>query len=207
MDIDIQSRSIVQAGLAFDTIYNRSGKTVTTARDLTFSGIQRLCSAKGFKNGKDGFVDDIFVTGEETFSGGSAFALDIKNSEVWAVPALGRAGFESFTSVGLGDSQKVSLLIGDDCDGAGLLLYIGEKMGTDFLSRNRLKHGKLYAWKPDQSGIRSPNDWTGTGNTLQGQFIEIEYFRPDLKGNGDELGYAQQGKQDALVAAAGAFKF
>jgi hypothetical protein len=39
--------------------------------------------------------------------------------------------------------------------------------------------------------------------------VEIDYYRPDLKGNGEynELGYAIQSKQDALLVAAGAFKF
>jgi hypothetical protein len=210
MDIDVRSRKLLRAGLAYDTIYSRAGKAVLQASDLIFSGLERFCSARGWNQGENGFVDDIYMTGEETF-GGTAFALDVKNNKLWAAPALGRAAFENFSSVNIVDATtKVALLIGDDRGGAGLLLYVGVKTpGTDFLDRNGLKNGNLYAWKPNTSGILSPQDWKGTGNTLQGRFVEIDYYRPDLKGNGeyDELGYAIQSKQDALLAAAGAFKF
>jgi hypothetical protein len=209
LDIDVATRNVINAGLAYDTIYNRAGNVVTQASDLTFSGLDRFCSARGWKKGEHGFVDDIYLTGEEA-SGGTAFALDVKNNKLWAVPALGHSAFENFSSINVMNPAKVALLTGDDRGGAGLLLYVGDRTpGTDFLGRNGLKNGKLYAWKSDTSGILTPEDWKGTGNKLRGRFVAIDYYRPDLQGNGDydELGYATQTKQDSLLTAAGAFKF
>jgi hypothetical protein len=44
-DIDIETRQLVDAGLAYDTIINRAGEVVDEASDLEFEGINRLCSA------------------------------------------------------------------------------------------------------------------------------------------------------------------
>ncbi len=235
-DIDIETREVVDTGLAFDTIINRAGEVVDEASDLEFEGLNRFCSAhyieaNQFGEGR-GFVDDIFFTGEEAaFSekpgengGGTEFALDVETNTLYAVPWLGRAAFENVTELDTGNDNTISLLIGDDRGAAPLLLYVGEKEtdSSDFLERNGLANGSLYVWVADDPTINNPEEFNGTGNSLDGQFVEIDYYRPELAGTAvdanndgsiqddagyDEQGFATQFQQDALGAAVGAFRF
>lgn len=208
-DIDRHDLGVCDAGLAYDTIYNRAGSVVTGPGDLEFGGLNRLCSSHSFRKNTFGFKDDLYFTGEET-DGGTEFVLDVKRGDLWAVPALGRAAWENVTALDTGDKDTVAILIGDDRQAAPLLLYIGEKQpGNNFLARNGLSQGSLYVWVADDSDVISPEDFNGTGMCESGGFVEIDYYRPDLAGNGDydDLGYATQSHQDALAADAGAFMF
>ncbi|MGD8556833.1 MAG: hypothetical protein PVJ14_05745, partial [Chromatiales bacterium] len=75
---DKQTRDLVQMSPAYDTIYNRAGEIVDDAADLDSGALNRLCSAGSFVAGQAGFVDDVFLTGEESY-GGTEFALDVAN--------------------------------------------------------------------------------------------------------------------------------
>ncbi|WP_413172269.1 alkaline phosphatase PhoX [Anabaena azotica] len=220
-DIDKRTLQIVDSGLAYDTIYNRAGEVVDAASDLEFGGLNRFCSANlmeanHFGNNK-GFADRIYFAGEET-DGGTQFALDTATNQLWALPWLGRAAWESATELDTGNTDQIALLIGDDRQEAPLLLYVGEKNAAgdgSFLDRNGLAEGKLYVWVADDTADASdaieadPRDFNGSGNSTNGKFVAIDYYRPDLAGTADydALGFATQEKQDALAAAAGAFKF
>lgn len=213
-DIDRKTLGVCDSGLAYDTIYNRAGKVVEGPQDLEFGGLNRLCSSALFEKGEYGFKDDVYFTGEET-GGGTEFVLDVKEGELWAVPAMGRAAWENVTAMDSGDRDTVAILIGDDREAAPLLLYVGEKAkskrnkpGPDFLARNGLAKGRLYVWVADNGDV-TPEEFNGTGQCRGGNFVEIDYYRPDLAGNGDydELGYATQEHQDWLADQAGAFKF
>jgi Ca2+-binding RTX toxin-like protein len=226
-DIDKSSRTVIDAGLAYDTIINRSGEVVDDASDLEFNGIDRLCSAhyiEAHQFGRGiGLEDSMFFTGEET-DGGTEFVLNPETKELIATPWLGRAAWENVTELNTGTRDKVALLIGDDRAGAALKLYVGEKdrsADASFLGRNGLANGKLYVWV-SEDGDTSPTDFRGTGSSQGGQFVEIDYYRPDLAGsavdtNGDgniqdEMGYDAQGfatqiQQDTLGAEVGAFQF
>jgi serralysin len=212
-DVDKATLTVVDAGLAYNTIINRAGEVVDAASDLEFGGIQRLCSAQyieaGQFNGR-GLVDGLFFTGEET-NGGSEFVVDPTTKIMYAVPWMGRAAWENVTQLDTGNNTQVALLIGDDRSGAPLLMYVGEKdqrAGAGLLERNGLANGKLYVWVADNGNV-DPSQFKGTGSDRNGRFVEIDYYRPDLKGtNGyDAQGFATQAKQDALAAAVGAFQF
>jgi hypothetical protein len=197
--------------LAYDIIYNRAGNEVFGPEDLEFGGLNRLCSAGSFKKGQAGFVDDIFLTGEET-GGGTEFALDVRGNVLYAAPWMGRAAWESVAALELSkklNKKYVAILVGDDREAAPLLLYVGKKQrGNDFLARNGLAEGKLYVWVANNGDI-DPEDWNGTFTGRAGKFVEIPFYRPELAGTAgyDELGFADQDTQDALAEAAGAFKF
>ncbi|MBE9174558.1 DUF839 domain-containing protein, partial [Synechocystis salina LEGE 06155] len=155
-------------------------------------------------------VDSMFFTGEET-DGGTEYVLDPVSQTLYAVPWMGVAAWESVTELDTGTTDKVALLIGDDRGGAPLLLYVGEKgqgQGPDFLVRNGLAQGKLYAWVAD-TGETTPQQFNGTGQSRGGTFKEIDHYRPELAGTDgyDALGFATQAKQDALAAQVGAFQF
>ena len=206
------------AGLAYTAIYNRAGRLVSSAADLEFEGLNRFCSAQlipaqQFGQGI-GLTDPIFFAGEET-DGGSEFALDIATQQLWAVPWLGRAAWESVTELNTGSTNQIALLIGDDRGGAPLLLYVGQKNARgdgSFLDRNGLAKGQLYAWVAD-SGETTPEEFKGTFANRSGRFVEIDYYRPDLSSADgftgyDALGFATQDKQDELAfQVAGAFHF
>jgi glycerophosphoryl diester phosphodiesterase len=225
-DIDKDSLSVVDAGLAYDTIINRAGEVVDSADDLEFGGINRLCSAQyieAHQFGKRiGLEDGLFFTGEET-DGGTEFVIDPKTNTMYAVPWMGRAAWENVTEVNTGNARKVALLIGDDREAAPLLLYVGEKdirKRAGLLERNGLAKGNLYVWVPDE-GVDSPDDednapdptgFNGTGNSQSGKWVKLDYYRPDLASEDgstgyDALGFATQEKQDALVLEAGGFQF
>jgi hypothetical protein len=210
------SRKLVNVTPAFDRIFNRAGQLVDDAADLEFSGLNRLCSAVSFRAGQAGFVDDIFLTGEETY-GGTEFALDVATGTLWAVPWMGRAAWESVAALELPaiNDAHVALLIGDDRGDAPLLLYVGDKQaGGNFLERNGLARGRLYMWVAE-SGDLSPADWNGTGTTRSGRFVEVVNYDPARAGSAssqgepgfDELGFATQAELDAQKATLGAFNF
>ena len=239
-DINKSTLKIVKSGLAYDTIYNRAGEIVDAAADLEYAGINRLCSAQRieanqFGAGK-GLVDTIFFTGEEA-TGVTEFALDVATNKLWALPWLGRAAWESVTEVDTGTKDQVAFLIGDDRSSgringvtftpvAPMLLYVGTKdttVGASFLDRNGLANGKLYVWVADDPAIKSPANFSATGSTIGGKFVEIKYYDPtaikavdgadagtsiqDNELGYDAQGFATQSQQDKLAMDAGAFRF
>jgi len=245
-DIDKRTLKIVDSGLAYDTVYNRAGEKVTAATPLDtiyggqaglalygYQGLDRFCSANLFEAGQYGFVDTIFFTGEEV-DDGTEFALNTATNELWALPWLGVAAWESVTALDTGVEDKIALLVGDDRGPAPGILYVGTKGvdvnndgAIDFLERNGLTGGDLFVWVADDPNVADDaieadaRDFAGTGNSTAGRFVEIEIYDEalagtleDLDGDGvvddlayDDLGFATQAKQDALAAEVGAFLF
>ncbi len=214
--LDKDTRQLTDIGPAYDTVYNRAGAIVMDASDLDFNGLNRLCSAGYVPSGSGGFVDDAFLTGEETY-GGSGFILDVADDTLYAVPWLGRAGWESAAVLDLPTIAKthVAVIIGDDRGDAALLLYVGEKQKKgNFLERNGLIDGRLYMWVAD-GGDLSPADWNGTGTSRSGRFVEVENYNAALAGSAtlqdeigfDDLGFATQAELDTQKATLGAFNF
>ena len=154
-DIRRSDGAIVDAGLAYDRVFDRSGVAVNQAsqineRDVadevsTFAGFSRFCSARLVQAGEFGFRDSVYFAPEETSSvfghphGGSFWALDIATREVHAAPALGRGTWENLAPVDIGDPTKTALILGDDFGSARnedgtfratpppLYLYVGDR--------------------------------------------------------------------------------
>jgi len=128
------------------------------------------------------------------------------------------SAWEATTLLKPRNGNEIVALIGDDREGAPLLLYVGEKIRNgNFLERNGFAKGKLYAWVPDDPDIKTPEDWNGRGSQ-PGEFVEIQHYNPDLAEDYscqdaedpdyDRDGFACQDKQDELVFdVAGAFRF
>lgn len=191
-DVDKRTFQITDSGLAYDTIINRAGKVVAAPTDLDFAGLNRLCSAALFEANQFGagigLADRIFMSGEET-RGGTQFALDIKTNTLFAVPWLGRAGWENVTEINTGRADKVAFLIGDDSSTVPLSLYVGDKNALkdgSFLDRNGLAQGKLFVWVADDPTDPSPTEvieanpsqFNGNNKVLGGKFVEIKYYDP-----------------------------
>ena len=205
VDFDRYTRKICDAGPAFDTVYDRHGKIVTDPKQVNetgnrIDGISRLCSSQLVtRRDRYGFRDTIYFTGEETGKpfhphGGTEWALDVKNDTLWACPDLGRGAWENVTPIATGQRNKIALLLGDDSQSAPLYLYVGttNPRSRDFLERNGLKGGKLYAWKAD-NGDLDPDDWNGTGTGRDGTFVEVT-VKDASKAN--TSGYDSQGYAD-----------
>ncbi len=207
-DIDKSTRRVVGSGLAYDTVVNAAGNLVdsTNADQLgDGGGISRLCSAQFVAAGTHNFEDNIYFAGEEDSdanggSGGLEYALDVENGTLYALPAMGRAAWENVTALTTGNADTVALLIGDDRGGAPLYLYVGNKgldatgaAADDFLSRNGLANGTVYAWKAD-NGDTNPSQFKGTGESRTGTWVPVTAL-------------TSIAEQEANALAQGAFEF
>ena len=215
LEIDKATRQLVNLGPAYDTIINRAGEVVMSSADLDFGGLNRLCSAGYVAAGQAGFVDDIMLTGEESY-GGTEFVLDVQGEVLYAAPWMGRAAWEAAAALEVPtiNNTHVAVLVGDDRGDAALLLYVGEKQAGGLLERNGLANGRLYMWVAD-NGDLNPADWSGTGTSRKGTFVEVNNYDPSQAGSAnsqgetgfDELGFATQAELDSQKAAIGAFNF
>lgn len=217
------TRNVNSMGLAYNKVYDRAGKIVTNASQInegaisaSNKGFNRFCSSYGVEAYRDGFVNDIYFTGEET-GGGQFCALDVNSQTLHVVPMLGRAAFENAGSIENFSSNKVAILIGDDRGGAPLYLYVGQKGSNatgynpslSFLKNNGLSNGRLYVWVSDSIGERDVTSFKGTGSIRSGKFVGIEHYDPTKAGQlgYDVLGFVTQEVQDARAEAVKNFKF
>ena len=133
-DIDRKTREIVDAGLAYNRIYDANGDLATDSSFLVSpnQGLSRLCSSALFEAGEfnrrrgknrwrpnRGLEDDIYFTGEEDGGqfnpvGGAEWALDVHSGELWQVPAMGRGAWENVTQVDTGNTTHVAFILADD---------------------------------------------------------------------------------------------
>jgi len=212
-DIDRQSRDLCDAGLAYDTVYDRYGNVVIAAPQInestsTINGFARFCSSSFYDKGDYGFADDIYITGEES-SNGSQWALDVAGRKIWACPMLGRGGWENVSAIKTGCKDQIALLMGDDTVSAPLYLYVGRKIkGGSFLERNGLAQGQLYVWVAD-NGDLTPEDFGGTGASRAGRFLPLDVRDVAKAGRPgyDAQGYLNDVTLRAEALALGAFSF
>ncbi|MFW2440098.1 MAG: alkaline phosphatase PhoX [Arenicellales bacterium] len=200
------------AGLAYDTIYDREAKPVSDSTQINEEthqafnqqkGLSRFCSGRSVQAGASGFSDDIYFAGEETSTrrhphGGTIWVLDVKNRILHAAPDLGRGAWENVTPIETGSQNTIALLMGDDTAPAPLYLYLGRissgpEEDRNFLSRNGLSGGQLYCWKSNAGHI-SPETFNKTGNTSGGYFIPLYNRMPQQAGKD---GYDRQGYPDS----------
>ncbi|QDU75851.1 Serralysin C precursor [Bremerella volcania] len=235
IDIDKHTRTIVDAGIAYNTIYDAYGNVATDisflANDLI--GFSRFCSgilmeAEQFGNGR-GLEDRIYFAGEEDGGffngvGGAEWALDPETGNLWQVPAFGRGAWENITEIDTGKKNRVAFILSDDTspfdfdndgqnEAAPLYMYVGKKhKGGDFLDRNGLRDGKLYVWVADDASQTTPADFN-TAGTLAGSWVEIDnspnlgLASEDGSTGYDEYGYPTQGNLWLQAEALGAFGF
>jgi len=235
-DIDKSSMQIVDAGLAYDTIYDYMGNEVTDnlqlhedmersyeGKNREQAGLAYLCSANFVSAGTYGFEDDIFFTGEErTYPydrlGGVQYALDTQNRDLWAMPAVGRGSWEASIPLVTDDENTIGLLFGNDQNNSPLKIYIGQKEENGgFLARNGLLNGDVYIFKADDPSYTSNDQFHGTGTSIDGRFVRIDVHTDDpaLVGTHDfesgmgynDAGYASNNQIDANLQAVGGFTF
>ena len=219
VDINRNTRKAIHGELAYQTMYARDGSVVDSVSDLDYPGLNRLCSgsfyeAEQFGPG-NGFADAMYITNEESSSrfdgpGGSYWALDPANGDLWALPSLGRGAWENLTQLDAGRTDTVALMLADDFGtrdssfdvnpAPPLYLYIGQKDASgDFLARNGLRDGRLFVWISDD-GDKDPRDFNGTGSMRVGRWLEFTdiNFRTDLVG-ADAAALDTDGNEDTGI--------
>lgn len=232
-DIDKDSRSIVDSGVAINTIYDATGAIATdlSFQPLGLSGFSRFCSGSLFEahefSAKHGLEDRIFFAGEEDGGffnpvGGGEWALDPETGNIWHLPDLGRGAWENIAILDTGRADTIAVLLADDTspfdfdndnedEAAPLFLYVGKKdPGGDFPARNGLRGGDLYVWVAD-NGATSPADYNGSGK-LGGQWVQVDNSPVGTPSNDgstgfDIFGYPTQGNLWLQAKALGAFGF
>ena len=139
---------VLSGGLAYDTV-------ISPDPAFQKGGFNRFCSANfapAAQFSGRGFVDSLFLLGEESGSG-RFFALDPAGEDLYHVPAFGLGGWESATALDTGSASTVAVMLFDDTSGIAnyLYLWVGTKDpgSADLLARNGIAaaSGSLYAWK------------------------------------------------------------
>ena len=169
---EFPSQIVTGIGYAYDRIYDGTYHAVNNPNPaaegipaiVTFGNnfLDRFCAGTAhrphaFGIGR-GFVDPMYLTGEET-TGGKFYATDPLTRSMWEVPDLGLGRWENAAQVDTGDTSHVALLLNSDFDnspGDYLRLYIGTKGSdangdgsVDFLERNGLRGGSIYYFRPE----------------------------------------------------------
>lgn len=231
-DIDKETQTIVDGGIAINAIYDANGNIATdlSFQPNLFAGFNRFCSASLFEahefGGERGFEDRIYFAGEEygrqNSPGGGAWALDPETGNMWHLPDLGRGAWENVAVLDTGRENEVAVMLADDSapfdfggvagdEAAPLFLYVGEKdPGGDFPAQNGLRGGALFVWVAN-NGATSPTDFNGSGK-LKGRWVQIDNSPtgpPSLDGSTgfDLFGYPTQGTLWLRARAVGAFGF
>ena len=208
--------AVISGGIAYSSIVDAAGKPVTSASQLN-GGLARFCSgsfeaANLFGKGR-GFTNATYLTGEES-SEGLFYALDTKSDTLYALPGLGRGGWETATQVDTGSKNTVGVLLMDD-NTAPIYLWVGTKAAStdsDFLKRNGLakEQGNLYTWVPTATasigkdlgtvGVPDSADLAqfGLGKTASGSWV--------LVGSGSEVATWNQATLLANANAKGALQ-
>ena len=208
--------AVISGGIGYSSIVDAAGNPVTSASQLN-GGFARFCSgsfeaANLFGQGR-GFVNATYLTGEES-SEGLFYALDTKGDTIYALPGLGRGGWETATQVDTGSNNTVGVLLMDD-NTAPIYLWVGTKAAAtdpDFLKRNGLakEQGSLYTWVPSATasigmdlgtaGVPDSADLAnfGLGKTASGSWV--------LVGSGTEVAGWNQATLLANANAKGALQ-
>ena len=158
-------------GYAYDTVFDGSYHAVNDPNAVAVGTVavgaygnthfSRFCSGSSyfpnsFGPGR-GFVDEIYLTGEEVFNTtGRFYALDSATETLWEAPDLGGGSWENAALVDTGNTTHTALILSEDKNAARFQLYVGEKGNDangdgaiDFLERNGLRGGTVYYFIPD----------------------------------------------------------
>lgn len=156
---------VTSARQAYDRWSSDGGVSWTNTTNTSTTNFIRFCSGQSyvpdtFGAGR-GFVDDIYITGEE-FGSDRLFALDLADRDFYQLSGftgnggdgIGGMPFDSWENAALldtGETDHVALLLSPDGGSQNMKIYVGEKgkgidgsASNDFLARNGLAFGSYY---------------------------------------------------------------
>lgn len=162
-------RFVDSARQAYRRWSDDGGATWVNTSDTSNTNFFNFCSGQSYAphtfGENRGFVDPIYITGEESFNNTAfrrLFALDLENRDFYqlsgvtgeAAGGLGGMPFDSWENAALldtGETEHVALLLSADGGSSNMQLYVGEKgkgldgsVSNDFLARNGLAFGSYY---------------------------------------------------------------
>lgn len=175
-------RFVLRARQAYDRWSSNGGTSFTNTSNTSNTSFSRFCSAQAYAPGtfgaNRGFVDQLYITGEEV-SSGRLFVLDSVNRDLYQVSGvtgsapggIGGMSFDSWENAALvdtGETGHVALMLSPDGGTARMKLYIGVKgrdangnASNSFLARNGLAYGSWYYFKGSlPAGLGSTNNGT-----------------------------------------------
>jgi hypothetical protein len=174
---------VVSARQAYDRWSDDGGSTFTPTSDTSNTSFNRFCSGQAYAPNtfgiNRGFIDEIYITGEEFAAPFRLFAIDSANRDLYqlsgtagsAPGGIGGIPFDSYENVALmdtGETEHVAVLLSPDGGTQTMRLYIGEKgkgssgaASNSFLARNGLAYGSWYYLIASYPSI---------GNTNNGSF-------------------------------------
>ncbi|WP_256438882.1 choice-of-anchor I family protein [Synechococcus sp. CCY 9618] len=207
--------AVISGGIAYSKIYDVDGMEVTAAAQIN-GGFSRFCSSSFEQAGRfegRGFVDAIYLTGEESDEG-LFWALDTANGAIWALPGLGRGGWETAVQVDTGSMNTVGVLLMDD-NTAPIYLWVGTKSSAadaDFLERNGLAatSGNLFTWVPTATSLLGTDAGTvGVPDSADLKALELNTAATgswQLVGSGEEVAALDENALRAEANALGALQ-
>ncbi len=156
---------VAVARQAYDRFSSDGGLSWISTTDTSNTSFSRFCSGQSYAahtfGAERGFVDEIYVTGEEV-SAGRLIAVDLNNRDLYqlsgvsgsangGIGGMPRDSWENAALLDTGETEHVALLLSPDGGSQRMQIYIGEKgrdasgsMSTDFLARNGLAYGSYY---------------------------------------------------------------
>jgi len=160
---------VTSARQAYDRWSDDGGATWTNTTNTSNTNFSRFCSGQSylpntFGPGR-GFVDNVYITGEESFGNASfdrLFALDLDNRDFYqlsdvagsasgGIGGMPRDSWENAALLDTGETNHVALLLSPDGGTSTMKIFIGEKgkdangnPSNDFLARNGLAYGSYY---------------------------------------------------------------
>lgn len=178
-------RFVDSARQAYGRWSDDGGATWVNTNDPSNTYFFNFCSGQSYAphtfGENRGFVDPIYMTGEESFTNTAfrrLFALDLDNRDFYqlsgvageASGGLGGMPFDSWENAALldtGETGHVALLLSPDGGSSNMQLYVGEKgkgldgsASNDFLARNGLAFGSYYYLNDVLPTVGSSNDGT-----------------------------------------------
>ena len=175
---------INSVGQAYQQFSPDGGASFIATSDNSNTQFRKFCSGQSYVANtfgiNRGFVDEIYITGEEIFfvdPPGRLMALDLNTKTLYqlsgttghAVGGIGGIPFDSWENAALldtGETDHVALLMSADGGTATLKLYIGVKNvdangqidSTSFLARNGLAYGSHYFLNFNDPNIHDLDD-------------------------------------------------
>lgn len=168
---------VVAARQAYDRWSSNGGSSWTNTSSTSNTSFSRFCSSQAYApntfGDNRGFVDQIYITGEEV-SSGRLFALDSANRDFYqlsgvagsAPDGIGGMSYDSWENAALidtGETEHVAIVLSPDGGSQDMKLYIGVKgldasgnASNSFLARNGLAYGSWYYLNASYPSLGTP---------------------------------------------------
>ena len=225
---------VTSAQQAYDRWTSNGGTSWRTTSSPANTSFSRFCSGQSYAPNtfgtNRGFVDNIYITGEEGFSNFSSsnrlFALDMDNRDFYqlsdvvgsapgGIGGMPRDSWENAALIDTGETDHIALLLSPDGGTENIKIFIGEKgkeangnASNSFLARNGLAYGSYYFLNDSLPALGTPSTNgffdTTAANALNSNKLEDIDTSP---GDPTKVVLGDQSNSGDASTAAGLFTF